>query len=49
LNIDIDHIGVRQMTRFTNAAFALAAALMLTMVTFYEVVAVPVAPFIEVA
>lgn len=29
------------MTRYTNAAFAFVAALMLTMVSFYEVVTVP--------
>ena len=32
------------MTRYTNTAFAIVAALMLTVASFYEVVTVPAFP-----
>jgi hypothetical protein len=41
LNIDIVHIGDREMSRYANNAFALVAALTLTLLSFYEVARVP--------
>jgi hypothetical protein len=41
LIIDIDHIGDRQMTRIANHAFAIVIALVLTAVSFQQLVAIP--------
>jgi hypothetical protein len=41
LNIDIDHIGDRQMSRVVNHAFALVVALMLTAASFNALISIP--------
>jgi len=41
LNVDINHIGVREMTKFTTNSLAGFAAALLTVVMFAQTYAVP--------